>query len=75
MTSTFFKVMFSHDAISIDTSFWEDGSAVGMNAWVESPDGIFSYCTETMIGAKAALKQRMAQQVLFLNEAKDRYGL
>ena len=75
MTSTFFKVMFSHDAISIDTSFWEDGSAVGMNTWAENPNGVFSYCTETMRAAKEALKQRIDQQVLFLNEAKDRYGL
>lgn len=75
MTSTFFKVMFSHDAISIDTSFWEDGSTVGMNIWVENPNGVFSYCTETMRGAKAALKQRIDQQILFLDEAKDRYGL
>lgn len=75
MTTTFFKVMFSHDAISIDASFWEDGSTVCMETWVENPSGVFSYCTETMILAKAALTQRIDQQILFLNEAKDRHGL
>lgn len=75
MTSTFFKVMFSHDAISIDSSFWEDGSAVNMNVWIENPNGVFSYCTETMDGAKAALEQRINQEILFLNEAKGRYEI
>ncbi len=75
MTSTFFKVMLSHDAVSIDTSFWEDGSSVKMDTWEENECGVFTYCTETEAGAKAALKKRIDQQVAFLNEAKDRYGL
>lgn len=75
MTTTFFKVKFSHDAISIDSSFWEDGSSLTLNSWVDEGSGCFSYCADSILKAKNALAQRIDQQTSFFNEAKERYEI
>ncbi len=73
MTTTFFKVMFSMDLIAIENAFCEDGKAIVFNEWTTDEAGDYFYYSETMDGARAALKEKIEQQEAFFNEALEKY--